>query len=266
MFEFEQLTRYSSTHVQSHTASAGTYVVNQANYQTNYFTIIKNNSQNNLGGASGTFGVMSTGSKSWELQNMNGTSGSGIGSDRKVSSTASGSASRSPPSEYVAQAPDFFHEGRYFKIWAELSDDVDKEIHEKEFILLDSSNTEGKGVRVDTIERLLTGASRNSVAVIGRGSQPDVAHGRQIHEPNLDKYKKIYLDDVGGNGPKDRYARLDHSYNIPFPKYPCQDLGILEQESLDRLRLCFIEYMAIEWRLIDDLKELCERRQALKAR
>ena len=60
--------------------------------------------------------VPATGRKSWELQNMNGTSGSGIGSDRKVSSTASGSVHRSSPPEYVAQAPDFFHEGRYFKI------------------------------------------------------------------------------------------------------------------------------------------------------
>jgi hypothetical protein len=56
--EIEQLIQYSSTRVQAHTSPAGTYVVNQANYQTNYFTIIKNNSQNNLGGASGTFGVM----------------------------------------------------------------------------------------------------------------------------------------------------------------------------------------------------------------
>ncbi|KAM0705524.1 hypothetical protein Q7P35_006883 [Cladosporium inversicolor] len=191
-----------------------------------------------------------------ELKNMNGTSGSAIGSDSKVPSTAPGSGHRSPPPEYAAQAPDFFREGRYFKIWAELSNDIDKEIHEKEFILLDSSNTEGKGVRVDTLERLSTGASRNSVAVIGRGSQTS--------EANLERYKKIYLEDVD-NGPKDKYARLDHSYNIPFPKYPCQDLGILEQESLDRLRLCFIEYMAVEWRLIDDLKALCERRQAIKA-
>jgi hypothetical protein len=209
------------------------------------------------------------GSKSWEPQNMNGTSGSAMGRDSKVSSTASGSGRRSPPPEYVAQAPDFFHEGRYFKIWAETSDDIDKEIHEKEFILLDSSNTEGKGVRVDTIERLPTGASRNSVAVIGHGrqtSESNVAQGRPTHEPNLNKFKRIYLEDIGDNGPKDRYARLDHSYNIPFPKYPCQDLGILEQQSLDRLRLCFIEYMAVEWRLIDDLKTLCEERQAQKTR
>lgn len=57
--EVEQLIRCSSTHVHSHTAHAGTYVVNhQTNNQINHVTIIKNNNQNNLGGASGTFGVM----------------------------------------------------------------------------------------------------------------------------------------------------------------------------------------------------------------
>lgn len=131
---------------------------------------------------------------------MNGASDLASDQSRTDSSMASGSARHSVPQQYVDQEQDFFSKGRYFKIWAETPIATDQEIHTKEFIILDSSNSEGKGIRVDRIEkrRLTAGASRYSVAVIGHGrtaSEPNIGPARPMNEPNTDpRFTKIYLE------------------------------------------------------------------------
>lgn len=207
-----------------------------------------------------------------ELPKTNGASDLAINNNHIDSPMASGSGQWSVPRQYVVQEQDFFKIGRYFRIWAETPTATDGEIHMKEFILLDTSNSEGKGIRVDKIDkaRLTAGASRYSVAVIGRGrpaSDPNIGHARPTSEPSTDpRFTKIYLDEISGDGPTERYARLDHTYNIPFTKYPCQDLGMLEPDSLDQLRIRFIEYMAVDWRLVDQLKNIWDSRQAGRPR
>lgn len=193
------------------------------------------------------------------------------GDDNKDSSESAQHEDRVPES-YTEQQHDWFRPGRYLRLWAEAHGGMERDLHLKEFILLDTSNLEGKGIRVDRIgkAKLSAGASRYSVAITERGrpaSNPYIGHGRPTSEPSTDlRFTKIFLNEVGGDGPTDRYVRLDHTYNIPFMKYPCQDLGMLEPDSLDQLRIRFIEYMAVDWRLVHQLKSLWDSRQAGRPR
>lgn len=160
------------------------------------------------------------------------------------------------------QDDDWFVEGRYLKIFARRGDDSDREIHQKEFILLDSKNKEGTGVRVGRItgRRLPTGWYRKYVAVLGP-SADDSSDDRE-HPANNDRHPRstqIHLDleaiNANSQDLEDRYARLDHTYNIPFTKYKCKDLGILTRDQLAVLRLKHIEYLTTEWDLVRQVRE-----------
>lgn len=54
------------------------------------------------------------------------------------------------PEWYIIQPPAWFREGRCFSIWAP----SEAEIHEGKFILLDSFNKEGRGVRVEVLSNV----------------------------------------------------------------------------------------------------------------
>jgi hypothetical protein len=172
-------------------------------------------------------------------------------------------------SPYDEQDDDWFVQGRYLKIFARGDKDSDEEIHQKEFILLDSKNTEGTGVRVDHLKKLPSGWIRKYVAVVGPEtsiSSDDKAHSASGSRSSDDGGRlqvsqagstQIALEWIGcdNKGLQDCYARLDHTYNIPFAKYKCQDLGILSKESLAVLRLRYITYLTNEWDLVTQVRE-----------
>jgi hypothetical protein len=159
--------------------------------------------------------------------------------------------------------------GRYLKIYARQSGDADSEIHKKEFILLDSKNTEGTGVRVDRLasKKLPSGWTWKYVEVVAPAtseSSDEKAHsvGKSSNDRLLGTHAgstQIALEEIGCDnnmkGLQDRYARLDHTYSIPFAKYKCQDLGILSKESLAVLRLRYIRYLANEWNLVQQARD-----------
>ena len=166
---------------------------------------------------------------------------------------------------------DWFKAGRYFMIRAP----GDYEIDGKEFILLGSNNSEGKGVRVDKItdDNFPSGATRYLVAILNpRDVSSDEEESQRPSSPRakkpLDgpKFEQIVLADVGrDSGPLgDRYVRLDHTYNIPFIKYECKDLGILEDTSLDELRVQYIKYCTVEWKLVSQVRAALESDRSLK--
>jgi hypothetical protein len=150
------------------------------------------------------------------------------------------------PSEYRLQDPDFFTSGRYLKIWARDGENVDVEIHEKAFILLDQKNTEGPGLLVqyhppELYQPHKGSFLRNHVLLsnhpVGYAAKP------------TSKEKTVFLeegdDDVGANN----YIELEHIYNIPFVKYKCVDLGALTPDSLDNLRRHYVNWLITHWRL-----------------
>lgn len=57
--DIQELVLYSSRHREAHASHVGAYAVNQTNYQIHNITIFNKNIQQNLDGASGTFGAMS---------------------------------------------------------------------------------------------------------------------------------------------------------------------------------------------------------------
>ena len=65
------------------------------------------------------------------------------------SPTSRPSSDEAPP-EFIDQPPAWFREGRCFSIWAP----SENEIHKRKFILLDSFNKEGRGVRVDVLDNV----------------------------------------------------------------------------------------------------------------
>lgn len=152
--------------------------------------------------------------------------------------------------------PSWFEKGMYIKIFAP----EEKEIDEVEFIILDSRNMAGKAVRVDEItpDQLKNGSARarHAVAVMG----PDEEAKNESHSINAlgasTKVTQIFLDELGpGCGPPvNRYARLEHTYNIPFSGHKCQDLGFIKGPSLKRLRLQYINYLAAIWDIENDVR------------
>ncbi|KAM0715091.1 hypothetical protein Q7P37_009556 [Cladosporium fusiforme] len=144
---------------------------------------------------------------------------------------------------YSKQEMGWFEEGRYLKIWAE----EDQEIHKKEFILLDTQNEGGKGVRIDELSSLPSGWFRTMIALDG-----------PFHFSDKKPCLSLQYLGVDGGGPVNRFVRLDHTYNIPFGKYECQDLGLLGGESLETLREKYIVCLAKSWKVVDSVRRLLE--------
>jgi hypothetical protein len=155
--------------------------------------------------------------------------------------------------------PEWYAPGMYIKIFAP----NEKEIDEKEFIILDSKNMAGKAVRVDELSRdkLKSGSTRNAVAVMP--PQPGNSDEETRHTlPSVQtsgastKVTQIFLEELGPDckAPvENRYARLDHTYNIPFSGHKCDDLGIIDRPSLRKLRLQYIKHLAASWDIEDDV-------------
>ena len=182
------------------------------------------------------------------------------------------------PDNYIKRHEDWFDPGRYFKVWAPR----DQEIHERHFILLDSRNKEGPGVRVDVLESIkqleeLKGESSTSMSRMvlkccqsEHGSNNAVQHAHeearkeyiqnQAHRDLLDlldrRYRGIHMDKHTEHFVRPgSYIRLDHTYNIPF-NCLYEDMGMIDDDELETLRVAYIEYVSRRWRLKKRVKIL----------
>ena len=193
------------------------------------------------------------------------------------------------PSSFIYQPADWFRPGRFFSIWAPM----DVEIHDRKFILLDSKNTEGKGVRVKSLDRdglvQLSNSSSayrttmglkssraadgynhpgshssNSQAVsYTRGTQQQLPKEKEDDlMKKLDKkFLNVHMDEHAHQDvPTGTFILLEHTYNIPFVKYKCVDHGMLDDESLDILRFHYVQYLISSWRLTSQAREVYGRR------
>jgi hypothetical protein len=142
---------------------------------------------------------------------------------------------------FLKQAKDWFVGGRYFKIQPGVKSEESDERQGKEFILLDWRNNRGEAVRVDTIDeaRWSTGMRRTMTAVSLPGAESNPG------------YPTIFLEEVGRRvRPEDiinRFAQIDVTETAAFDRYPCMDLGILKEDSLDKIREQWLLLRAKQW-------------------
>lgn len=185
---------------------------------------------------------------------------------------------------YIYQPADWFRPGRFFSIWAPM----DVEIHDRKFILLDSKNTEGKGVRVEPLDRdglvQLSNSSSAYRTTMGlksfrsadgpshpsgpgnssqalsytRGGQQQSKEKEDDLTKKLDKkFMNMYMDEHAHQEvPTGTFILLEHTYNIPFVKYKCVNHGMVDDESLDILRFHYVQYLISSWRLTSQAREV----------
>ena len=151
-----------------------------------------------------------------------------------------------PPAEYRTRDADWFEPGRLFKIWAA----GDVEIHDKEFLLLDTRNIEGPGLRVrvystDEEQKANKGYFlREHVLVNNHDPNTSVQH----RSDSQTKRKCVYLDEFAdATVETGTWIEIGHTYNIPFVKYKCTDNGILDRSSLHQLRRYYVDYLRHRW-------------------
>ncbi|KAK5958808.1 hypothetical protein OHC33_000651 [Knufia fluminis] len=150
-------------------------------------------------------------------------------------------ANDEPPPEYRARDHDWFTPGRLFRIFAP----HDEEIHEKEFVLLDTKNKEGPGLLIRTYNEEEKEANRGyflrSHVSVQNYQEPDQRRGNA-------KRKVVYLDEYEDQAVvSGTFIELEHTYNIPFAKYRCVDCGVLDRASLQDLRRCYIDWLKYHW-------------------
>lgn len=125
------------------------------------------------------------------------------------------------PKEYVKQRNDWFRAGRYLKTWVE----EHPEIHQTELIILDVSESEYMALRVDKVLQPPSGWETSMIAL--------ESPGWRLHNDTCVSLSDSGLDE---DGPQHRYVRFDRFQIIPFSRYTYQDLGVLTDESLEKLR------------------------------
>lgn len=185
------------------------------------------------------------------------------------------------PENYVLQETRWYRPGRHFEVFAP----QDQEIHRKRFILLDSKNEGGTGVRVDVLENVV------DLDRLNRESFPhlenmvltccDSSHGNNTtkHEKQRKQEIKTVTQEQLLEQLKDKidpvrmlehgrvetfvkpgsFIRLGHTYNIPF-HYRCEDLGFIDGRSLKELRFRYLKWAAWSW----DIEERCAEHWASK--
>jgi hypothetical protein len=159
-----------------------------------------------------------------------------------------------PPPEFQSEEHDFFTSGRYLRIWARDGANVDVEIHNKSFIILDTKNKEGPGLLVHP-----HGAHCNSRKGSFTRSHVLLKNHPGGHEtPSSTKDKTCYLEEGDDPVEENTFIELEHIYNIPFVKYKCVDLGALTTESLDDLRRHYVNWLINLWRLGKTIPLLAE--------
>lgn len=187
------------------------------------------------------------------------------------------SADDDAPSAYVGHSASWYKPGRLFSIWA--PDDAG--INEGKFLLLDTNNTEGRGILVKTLDpeelRAIVDSStsyRNKVLLKGSGTPgshtPSTSNaGRTMttsqqikaQDPALLRAleKKLLHVHMDEHAQQDVHPgtviSLNVDHNIPFVKYKCIDHGMLDGDSLEDLRFHYIQYLVNSWRLVRRSKE-----------
>ncbi|MCJ1332645.1 hypothetical protein MMC10_009338 [Thelotrema lepadinum] len=166
------------------------------------------------------------------------------------------------PSNYMTQPADWFRRGRYFKIYAL----QDLEIHEKHFVLLDSKNSEGKGVLVKTLAgdeleqkaEFRLSHTHGAAELQFRADHPSDGTIIVGNDSEQGGFEVAYMDRYSRREvTQDTYILLEHTYNIPF-KYKCEDCGMLDDDSLDDLRTHYVKYLIYNWRLTSRFKHVGE--------
>lgn len=161
-----------------------------------------------------------------------------------VEGSLQSSTNEDAPPEYRDREYDWFVPGRLFRIYAPR----DVEIHEKEFVLLDTKNKEGPGLLIRSYDEeeekeLTRGYGLRARVLVQNYDEPD-------ERPPQSKKKVVYLDAYEDEDVEDRtWIELEHTYNIPFAKYKCVDCGVLERSSLQDLRRCYVDWLRYHWTL-----------------
>ena len=132
---------------------------------------------------------------------------------------------KSAPDKYETQPDAWFRQGRFLRIWAP----EDVEIHAKYFILLDNKNKEGQGVLVRTIDedeegRLFRDSEALQNTVVLRRSKADAHSDASSQSTTAPDFMVAYMVDHTPHEVAQRtYVFVEHTYNIPFSKYKCED-------------------------------------------
>ncbi|KAI7282847.1 hypothetical protein KC345_g3275 [Hortaea werneckii] len=182
-------------------------------------------------------------------------------------------SSQPPHDHYFDQPYDWWTPGRYFTIWAVNDKDEDVEIHEKSFILLDSKGDQGLGVLVTSLKVEESGqvehnssARRALMLLTNHGEYDTIADTEQTtglfaasadyFEAIEKKLTKLHLSsDSDLRVPPGTLVKLQHTYNIPFAKYKCRDLGELQSDALDELRIHYLVNLAQKWNLKKQMQD-----------
>ncbi|KAF7512237.1 hypothetical protein GJ744_002399 [Endocarpon pusillum] len=154
--------------------------------------------------------------------------------------------SEAPPA-YKIREYNWFTPGRYFKIWAREGDNVDIEIHNKEFILLDTKNIEGPGLLVrQHITEQCEGhkGSFNRTHVLLKNQHPSMPPSTAGAQSSR---KVVFMDEEEDEVAENTFIELEHTYNIPFVKYKCIDHGALTPSSLKNLRRYYLGWLKYHW-------------------
>lgn len=157
--------------------------------------------------------------------------------------SGSGSASGDADPRYRNRDYDWFTPGRLFIILAP----SDEEIHEKQFILLDTKNKEGPGLLIKILdeekERENKGYFLRSHVLVRNYSDSSTPMRES-------KINAVYIDEYDDHSVEPgTWIALEHTYNIPFAKYKCIDCGMIDRGSLKLLRRCYVAWLRYHWGL-----------------
>lgn len=157
-------------------------------------------------------------------------------------------SSEAPP-EFKTREYGWFRPGRYLKIWAREGDNVDIDIHNKEFILLDTKNIEGPGLLVRqhaTDHCHGHRGSFNRTHVLLKNHPPSAS---ESGAGALSSSQIVYMDAEEDEVAENTFIELEHAHNIPFQKYKCIDYGVLSRSSLTKLRGYYVDWQKYDWNL-----------------
>lgn len=163
-------------------------------------------------------------------------------------STHSRSETLASPAGFRQRQADWFKPGLYFQVWA-----PDTDLHQKEFVLLDSQNVGGPALLVC---RHRTEDCSNNKGSYWRNHIQLSNYGKS-HKPSnrSDNRKEVFMDAGEDQIPENTWIELDHVHNIPFGRYDCFYNGMLDLDSLDNLRGYFVEWLTYIWRLRRPISE-----------
>ncbi|KAL9055941.1 MAG: hypothetical protein Q9162_003237 [Coniocarpon cinnabarinum] len=156
----------------------------------------------------------------------------------------------STPEQYREEVASWFKPRRFFCVWAPQYEDI----HMKSFILLDSSNSEGKGVLIKRVDKAhveaTTDADKTHMRLCGCR-----AEARGCPKQDEQGVQTVHLDKRNPGVEEDTYILLEHTHNIPFNRYKCVDRGVVSQDSFKQLRVRYVGYVLDNFGLFPEFME-----------